>query len=98
MARTPFNDVRDVHRGLRRRKPPRCPECGGAPVVYIELWGGFSLEFAADEQGRPSAEGVCDVGSPTSVSARCGTCSRVWRVRGAQQITDIRNRFTDGNT
>lgn len=70
-------------------EPRRCPRCRNLPSVYIEMWAGHTIEFDADENGRPEAEGYLREGEPHHVEARC-RCGHMWRLRGVTQITELR--------
>ena len=69
------------------KKLRKCPKCRRLPIIYLEMWAGHSIEFAAVD-GVPEKEGNLEAGSPTHVIAECG-CGHMWRLRGVLQITDV---------
>lgn len=88
----------ESHKARKKRKgcrvkPPRCPKCGLKPQYYIEIWANHTIHFGTDADGRPDDEGALIEGDPHSVMAEC-PCGHKWRLKGVQQITEIRELFT----
>ena len=78
-----------VRRARGPRKPGcRCPKCRSRPFQYIELWKDHSIEFQADENGNPEAEGNLRTGDPYKVVAEC-SCGHIWTLKNITQISDI---------
>ena len=68
----------------------RCPKCGGIPNEYREVWTDHGIAFDADDGGMPAAVGYTYDGVPRYVVASCRECGWAWRLRGIQQITEVR--------
>jgi hypothetical protein len=67
----------------------KCPKCGSTPTSYLEMWTAHGIQFDADDQGVPDAEGYMVDGNPDYVQANCD-CGHSWRLRGISQITELR--------
>ena len=72
--------------------PRRCPRCRSLPCLYTEVWAGHSIEFEAQSDGRPEANGeLIGVGDPEYVLATC-RCGHQWKLRGVSQITGLKQK------
>ena len=71
----------------------RCPECGGAELALQESIVCFAT-FQQHADGSIDTEGWNSEGGYFRVDATCDSCKCTWRVRGAKQITDIRDDFS----
>jgi len=70
---------------------PKCPQCKRKPVSFTEVWSNHSIYFEVDENGEPEKSGYTIDGSPAYVNAYCANCDYEWRLRGVNQITDLRS-------
>lgn len=68
----------------------RCPRCGGLPKSYSEIWTGHYIEFKANADGTPEAEGFMGEGHAKHVNAVCGMGELIWRLRGVRWVDDLR--------
>ena len=72
-----------------------CPRCNGEIAYYMELWKDHSIEYTAHD-GIPEDTGILQSGFPYSVLATCAYCLHTWKLRGVNQITELREA-TNGN-
>lgn len=72
------------------KREVRCPKCSNVELSLFEsIVCQGSFEQHAD--GTIDVNGYHSEGSYFRVDAKCHGCKHAWRVKGAKQITDIRD-------
>lgn len=66
----------------------RCPKCGCGNLMLTESIEAFT-EFEVKDGRLNRQAGVHEFGSYFALHAKCDGCGHRWRVKKAQQITDV---------
>jgi hypothetical protein len=74
---------------IHKSKIKKCSKCKSKRISFIEVWTGHTITWHLNDGVFDINDGALEPGDPSSLHVRCLDCKYTYKIRKANQISDI---------